>query len=153
LPRAFARVHDRHNSPYTASMGISALSLLGVLPFVLAGSDPAVVYAQLAGLGNAGVFILMALVSVAVVVWFRRNTPTTRQGAWATLVAPSIAATAMTCLVVFALVNFDLVVGDSSANGLLLAALAASFGAGLIVAAVMKARRPDDFLKLGGADR
>lgn len=153
LPRVFARVHDRHRSPYTASLGISALSLLGLVPFVLAGHDPAIVYAQLAGLGNAGVFILMALVSVAVVVWFRRHGTDTGQSRWATLIAPSIAAVAMTCLVVFALANFDLVVGASSANVVLLAVLGASFVGGLIVAAVMKARRPNDFANLGGAGR
>lgn len=153
LPRVFARVHDRHRSPYAASLGISGLSLLGLVPFVMAGSDPAITYAQLAGLGNAGVFILMALVSVAVVVWFRRHGAGTGQSLWATLVAPAISAAAMTCLVVFALTNFDLVVGASSANAILLAILAVAFVAGLIVAAVMKARRPEDFAKLGSAGR
>lgn len=153
LPHVFARVHHRHGSPFAASVGISALSLLGLIPFVLAGNDPAVVYAQLAGLGNAGVFILMALVSVAVVVWFRRHGAGTGQSQWATLIAPSIAAVAMTCLVVFALANFDLVVGASSANVALLAVLGASFAAGLIVAAVMKARRPHAYAALGGANR
>ncbi|WP_173009959.1 APC family permease [Mycolicibacterium sp. P9-64] len=153
LPRLLARVHDRHNSPYAASLGISALSLLGVIPFVLTNNDPAVTYAQLAGLGNAGVFILMALVSVAVVVFFRRHPTTTPHNTWATMVAPSIAAIAMTSLVAFALANFDLVVGASSANTLLLAVLATSFSAGLVVAAVMKARRPAAFLKLGGVGR
>src|SRR5262249_12091968 len=60
LPRGLAHVHGRHKSPHRASIAISVLSLLGVAPFVLAGRDPSLVYAQLAGLGNAGVFILMA---------------------------------------------------------------------------------------------
>lgn len=104
-------------------------------------------------MGSAGVLILMTLVSVAVIVWFRRHRAFTQESPWTTVIAPGIATVAMGCLVVFALTNFDLVAGASSANGALLAALLASFLAGLVVAAVMKARRPEDFLKLGGTDR
>jgi amino acid transporter len=153
VPRTLGHVHGRHKSPHRASIAISVLSLVGVAPFVLAGSDPSKVYGQLAGLGNAGVFILMALVSVAVVVWFRRNSTVNRESTWATLVAPAIAAVAMFSLVIFALSNFDLVVGTSSANFVLLIVLAASFAVGLVIAAVMKARRPADYARLGGAGR
>ena len=153
LPKALGAVHARHRSPYRASMTISILGLVGVSLFALAGSDPAKAYGQLAGVGNAGVFILMALVSVAVVVWFRRHGRDKGENIWATLVAPTIAAIAMTALVVFALANFDLVAGASSSNWILLVVLAASFLAGLVIALVMKVRRPADFDRLGGTDR
>ncbi|OMB79428.1 hypothetical protein A5743_13635 [Mycolicibacterium conceptionense] len=153
LPRGLADVHVRHKSPYRASLTITGLSLLGVTPFVLAGCDPNVVYGQLAGLGNAGVFILMALVSVAVVVFFARHKRRGNETLWATAIAPAIAAIAMFALVIFALSNFDLVVGASSANVLLLGVLAGSFLIGLIVAARLKASRPHDFALLGGAGR
>ncbi|MFC9550208.1 APC family permease [Rhodococcus sp. NPDC056960] len=153
LPTALSAVHGRHRSPYRASMAISALVLVGVGLFAVAGSDPSMAYAQLAGLGNAGVFILMALVSVAVVAWFRRNGKDTGEGAWATLVAPTISAVAMTALVTFALANFELVAGESDSNSILLAVLGAAFVAGLVTAAVMKAKRPADFERLGGQDR
>jgi amino acid transporter len=112
---------------------------------VLAGRDPSTVYGQLAGLGNAGVFILMALVSVAVVVFFRRHDRSEHENLWTTMVAPTLAAIAMCSLVVFALANFDLVVGASSANFVLLILLAASFVIGLVIAAEMKRRRPADY--------
>lgn len=153
LPRGLAHVHGRHKSPHRASIAISVLSLLGVTPFVLAGRDPSLVYGQLAGLGNAGVFILMALVSVAVVVFFRRHNHNEHETLWATTIAPALAAVAMSALVIFALSNFDLVVGASSANYILLIVLGASFVVGLLIAAIMKARRPDDFAQLGGANR
>jgi amino acid transporter len=153
LPQRLARVHHRHKSPHAASITISVLSVCGVAPFVLADSDPAKVYGQLAGLGNAGVFILMALVSAAVVVWFRKNRGATAEGTWSTIIAPSISTVAMVALVTFALLNFDLVVGASSANVLLLGVLAASFVAGLTVALVMRARRPSNYARLGGAGR
>ncbi|MEN2509875.1 APC family permease [Gordonia polyisoprenivorans] len=153
LPKAFGAVHGRHRSPYRASLAISALGFAGVALFALAHSDPAKAYGQLAGLGNAGVFILMALVSVAVVVWFRRHGREKGERLWATTIAPSISAIAMISLVGFALFNFDLVAGESSSNWILLLVLAGSFVAGLIVATVVKIRRPEQFLRLGGIDR
>lgn len=152
LPGALGRAHPRHRSPYRASMAISALGFVGVAVFTVAGRDPSVVYGQLAGLGNAGIFTLMALVSIAVVVWFQRNG---KQGAgvWATLVAPLISAIAMVALVGFALANFDLVAGDAAGNQILLVLLGASFVAGLVLAAYLKARRPAAFRRLGGTDR
>lgn len=153
VPRRLATVHARHKSPYRASIAISVLSLLGVIPFVLASRDPGIVYGQLAGLGNAGVFILMALVSVAVVAFFARHPRRSDETIWATTIAPAVAAVAIFALVIFALSNFDLVVGASSANVILLGVLAASFAVGLVVAAWMKHRRPDAFALLGGAGR
>ncbi|KUI31710.1 APC family permease [Mycobacterium sp. GA-2829] len=153
LPRGLADVHHRHKSPYRASIAISVLALLGVAPFAVADRDPGVVYGQLAGLGNAGVFILMALVSVAVVAFFARHDRRADESRWATTIAPAVSAVAMFALVLFALSNFDLVVGASSANVILLGALTAAFVVGLLVAAWMKKRRPDDFALLGGAGR
>lgn len=153
LPRRLSDVHSRHKSPYRASVAISVVSGLGVAPFVIADRDPNLVYGQLAGLGNAGVFILMALVSVAVVVFFRRHERSQHENLWATLIAPALAAIAMFALVTFALANFDLVVGESSANFVLLIVLAGSFVIGLAVAMHMKARRPADYQLLGGAGR
>ncbi|MEE6165487.1 MULTISPECIES: APC family permease [unclassified Mycolicibacterium] len=153
LPRKLADVHTRHNSPYRASVAITVLSLLGVTPFVLADRDPSIVYGQLAGLGNAGVFILMALVSVAVVVFFARHERRSDETVWATTIAPALAAVALFALVIFALSNFDLVVGSSSANMVLLSVLAASFLIGVVIAAWMRSRRPAAFELLGGAGR
>jgi hypothetical protein len=59
----------------------------------------------------------------------------------------------MFSLVVFALANFDLIVGASSANFVLLIVLAASFVIGLVIAAEMTRRRPADYELLGGAGR
>jgi hypothetical protein len=134
-------------------VAITLLSLLGVTPFVVADRDPSIVYGQLAGLGNAGVFILMALVSVAVVVFFARHDRRSDETLWATTVAPALAAVAIFALVTFALSNFDLVVGSSSANVVLLSVLAASFLIGVVIAAWMRSRRPAAFELLGGAGR
>jgi amino acid transporter len=153
LPRGLSEVHVRHKSPYRASVAISVLSLLGVAPFVVADRDPSIVYGQLAGLGNAGVFILMALVSVAVVAFFARHERRQDETLWSTTIAPAVAAIAMFALVIFALSNFDLVVRSSSANFILLIVLAASFAVGLVIAAWMKRRRPVAYGLLGGAGR
>lgn len=153
LPASLSAVHHRHRSPYRASAAVSALTWIGVAAFAVAGTDPAVAYGQLAGLGNAGVFVLMTLVSAAVVVWFRRNRTVRQESVWVTTVAPGVSAVALTALLVFALLNFNLVAGDADGNTVLLLALASAFVIGFVVASVIKVRRPNDFHRLGGADR
>lgn len=149
LPRYLGTVHPRFGSPARASITISALVLVGTSIFAIDGSDPATLYAQMAGLGNLGIFFLMALVSIAVIAWFRR-TSAPRAKLWVTTIAPVISAAALIWLVIFSVSNFDLVVGGQPGENLgLLVVLGASFTAGLVVAAILRSRKPDIYQRLG----
>lgn len=150
LPRFFGTVHPRFKAPSHASMTISALVLVGNGLFVLNGSDPGVLYGQMAGLGNIGIFFLMALVSIAVVVWFRRTKRQEGDNLWKTLIAPIIAAVFLVALVTFSIANFDLVVGGQPGENLgLLVVLGISFALGLVIALIMKFKRPASYRAIG----
>lgn len=154
LPRFIGAVHPRFKSPARASVACSAISAIVLLIFIVAGSDPDLTYAQLAGVGSTGVIILMALVSVAVVVWFRRNPKLDGENLWKTFIAPLISAAFMFALLIFALTNYDLVVGGAPGEyDWLLLFLALPLVIGLIVAPVLRSRRPEQYDRIGGYDR
>ena len=156
LPKYFGYAHDRFKSPARASSAISILALAALVPFVVADSDPGLLYGQLAGLGSTGVIVLMALVSIAVVVWFRRNAAAeaARSSIWKTLIAPVVSAALLLALTGYVVANFELVVGGEPGEKLgLLLVLAATFVAGLVVATVLKVRDPERFARLGGSSR
>lgn len=154
LPRALGAVHPRFKSPSRASVTVSIIGVITVLAFALLGSDPGVAYAQLAGLGSTGIIFLMALVSVAVVVWFLVKDRKSPENIWKSLIAPVIAAVVLIAVVVYALANFEFVVGGGPGENLvLLLALGGVFVAGIVIASVIKVRRPADYDRIGGSDR
>ena len=154
LPRALGAVHPRFKSPSRASITVSVLGILAIVVFAILGSDPGVVYAQLAGLGSVGIIFLMALVSVSVVVWFRVKDRTSPENIWKSLIAPVIAAVILIAVDVYAIANFELVVGGAPGQNLiLLVTLGVVFLAGIVIASVIKVRRPADYERIGGSDR
>lgn len=153
LPRSLARVHPRHKSPHTASNATAAIVAAGLLPFLLAGTDPSTLYGQLGGLGSTGILILMAMVSLAVVVWFRRNPDLRRHTVgWNALVAPLAAFAAFSTIVVLVVLHFELVVGGNAGQslGLLIVLGAALFG-GMVLAIFFRYSRPRLYAGLGSA--
>ncbi|WP_053387693.1 APC family permease [Leucobacter japonicus] len=154
LAKAIGGVHPRFRSPYRASLVSSMIAAATVLAFAIGNSDPNFTYAALAGVGSTGIIMLMVLVSASVVVWFRRNPKEPGENLWKTLIAPLASTLFFLTLAIFALVNYDLVVGGAPGElDWLLLILAAPFLAGLIVALVLKSRNPDQYALIGGTDR
>lgn len=146
LPRSLAHVHETHRSPHRASIAISVLSLLGASPFIFTGSPD---YGQLAAVGSIGILILMGLVCIAIVAFFHRSGRTQHGSLWVTTIAPALSAAVVFALAVFALSDL----GSSPTIVISTAVLAASFVAGLIIATRMRSGRPEEFERLGGAER
>jgi amino acid transporter len=89
LHRACGRSHPKHRSPHVASATQTVVAAAFIIVFALAGMDPVTqVFAWMAGTATLGVLALMALTSVAVLVFFRRSRADTR--VWHTLVAPAL---------------------------------------------------------------
>lgn len=153
LPPYLARVHDRHKSPHTASTTTAVVVAIGLLPFLLAGTDPSVLYGQLAGLGSTGILALMALVSLAVIVWFRRRPELRLQfTSWKVVVAPFIAFAALSLVIVLVIVHFELVVGGDAGQSLgLLLILGAALLLGIAAAVFFRFSRPAIYGRLGSA--
>lgn len=114
LPSYFAAVHHRHGSPHRSSVLAAVLVGVILLPFVFAGIDGSTLYAELTGLSSVGVLTLMALVSLAVIVWFARTGIPAGANRFKVFVAPGIAFLALAATVAMALANFNLVVGGDT---------------------------------------
>ena len=152
LPNWLSAVHPRHASPYRASL-VAAIAVAVILvPFVLAGVDPSFLQGAGSGIGTAGVLILMALVSLAVPLWFKRNGVPAGESRWKVFVAPIVSFILIGAVVIFALVRFDLLVGGAPGQYLwMLFILLGVLLAGCAVALYFRSARPDWYAKLGRA--
>lgn len=128
-------------SPGAASIAVSVAAAVIVIVFTLAGADPYThTFIWLNAIGIPGIIGLQALCSAAVVAFFRRDAH--GHGVFTRLVAPTVAAVALTGTVILIAVNYDLLTGAGAAvNTVLLLVLPVTFGAGLVVARITRARR------------
>ncbi|MER7495614.1 APC family permease [Streptomyces pharetrae] len=143
LPKALARVHPRHGSPYVAGLAQSVLGAIVVLAFAAAGADP---YGQLLlwvnTPGMLGLLALQLLAAVAVPLYFRRIRH--QEGVLRTLVAPLVAAVLLTAALGLVVTHLAEFTGASTTVNTVLAALVpAVFLAGLLLARRLRRRRPD----------
>ncbi|MGK4578566.1 APC family permease [Kitasatospora sp. HPMI-4] len=155
LPPAFAAIHPRHRSPWIGGTAQSALAALCVVAAAVTGADP---YTQfflwVNSPGVVGILLLQALAAFAVFAFFRRN-PAAAAGTspLRTAVAPVLAgvlligATALVCW------RLDLFTDASAAvNWSLIAIVPVVFLAGVGLALRMRARRPEQYAKLGSTE-
>lgn len=105
LPHGLSRTHPKFKSPHIASFTQSGLAILWVslFAFFLGTDDPnaqayVAVYTMLAVLGTMLLLILQAVVSIAIIAYFRAN-PSDDAGVISTLIAPVIAFVAQVYLV------------------------------------------------------
>ncbi len=74
LPKGLARVGVHSGGPLAGSIVQSALALIVVVIFALAGADPILaLFTWLSGMSAVGVILLMAGTSAAVVGYFRKS--------------------------------------------------------------------------------
>ncbi|MFD7457008.1 MULTISPECIES: APC family permease [unclassified Streptomyces] len=143
LPKALARVHPRHGSPYVAGLAQTVLGAVVVLAFALAGADP---YGQLLlwvnTPGMLGLMALQLLAALAVPLYFRRVSH--REGALRTVVAPVVAALLLAAAIALVVAHLDQFTGASpTVNTVLVALVPAVFLAGLALAQALRRRRPE----------
>jgi amino acid transporter len=114
LPTALGRTHPRHRSPHIASITQSVVALIIVLLFLwranTEGGDPAfsVAYLQVYGLmavmGVVSILAIQALVSIAILNYFRTHHAADHHW-WTTTTAPIIAAVTQAYVLYLALSN------------------------------------------------
>ncbi len=113
LPRQLGWTHSRYQSPHIASVFVSAVAMTVLGGFMLAGADPfGEVYSWLVGVGTVGVLVLMALVSLAVIVFFRRSRLDSRP--WHTIIAPLLGVAGLIYALVMSIRQFGVLAGTSS---------------------------------------
>ncbi len=126
-------IHIRHGSPHRASLAQTVSAVLVVGAFAVAGADPVrQLFTWLAGLATVAILILMALTSVAVVVFFRRTGLDRRW--WHSRVAPVLGTVCLLLVTAMVLRNFAILVGGSwTVADILLAVVGVVFLAGAVV--------------------
>lgn len=133
LPKALARVTKRSQAPASAAFANGVVVMIIVMAFLLAGSDPIeVIYAWFVALGTVGFIVMMALASLAIIVFFIREK--LERGFWTTRVAPVIAFLIMIAVLLIALQNYDaMLFSDGATAKLLLWLIPIAFAGGALL--------------------
>ncbi|WP_411720001.1 APC family permease [Mycetocola sp.] len=159
LPSGLASVRSRSSAPWAGSVVQTIVAIVVVISFSIGeiGWNPEngpfavlILFTWLTNTGAFGLVLLMALVSVAVVGYFRRD----RRGVGigSRLVAPIIAAVSLAAVAVLILVNFDVLLGQAESNALtfLLPAIVVVPGVlAMLWARRLRRTRPDTYRRIG----
>jgi len=147
--KSLGRVHEVHGSPHVAGYAQSAVAAAILAAFVASGADPyTVVFSFMSALAVIGILAVQALVSVAVIRFFRRTK--TRHGIWTTTLAPALGLVGLVSALVLVIANLPLLTGS---EGPVVAAfpygMALVFLVGAGFALFLRRRRPDLYASLG----
>jgi amino acid transporter len=156
LPAGLGHVHHAHLSPSRSSFAQTITGGALVVVFGVLGLDPVLeVFTWLAGVATLAIVVLMAVASVAVIVWFSRSTG--ERSIARTLLAPSLGLIGLVVAAVAIAANFPMLVGDVNAAGVPrwgalsigLVGLVLLFPAiGWVQGTVMKKARPQAYERL-----
>jgi len=117
LPRRLGDVHHRHLSPHTSSLVQTVTAAVLIVAFAVLGLDPVLqVFTWFAGVATLAIAILMAITSVAVIVYFTRR----KRGVasiWHTVIAPVLGLLGLIGSAVIITAYFPVLVGDVDAAG------------------------------------
>ncbi|MEH3090365.1 MAG: APC family permease [Microbacterium arborescens] len=159
LPDRLSRVHARHLSPHVSSLVQTATAGILTAVFAAMGLDPLLqVFTWFSGVATLAIVLLMALTSIAVIVYFVRTRRDRRT--WHTRVAPLLGLIGLIVAAVMIAVNFPMLVSDVDADGtpvfgatsIALLSLIVLFPLiGLVQAAWVRSRRPAAYTKLTDA--
>ena len=156
LPSKLGIAHKRHHSPYLASIFTSALEILAVVCIALAtgleaaGDAAFTIYIRANGLGATTIVFLMCLVSVAVLVYFRRESAGLQLNLWRSLVAPGAGLIGLATVLVLGLANIDALIGAGpTVSSLLAMLLPLVFILAFGYANWLKSRKPSVYARIG----
>ena len=157
LPGWLDATGRRSGAPVAGSLAQSALALVVILVFAVAGAgseDPLfpvlTLFTWLTNMGAFGLVLLMALASMAVVGYLRHLSA--EYSAWTRLIAPGLAAVGLVLLFGVIVANFNVLIGTEDATVLswLLPAIVLVPGLfGTLWARWLRAARPDTYRGIG----
>jgi amino acid transporter len=151
LPRRLAYVSPHSHAPVAGSLVQSALALVMLFIFAVAGigSEYGPLYpvltffTWLTNTGAFGLVLLLVLISLAVIGYFRKHAE--EYSVWTRIVAPALAAALLGTVFILIVVNFDVLIGTEGTSPLswILPAVALVPGAlGVLWGLYLKAARP-----------
>lgn len=142
--------HRIHQSPHVGSSVQTLISAVVVLVFAAAGADPILqLFAWFSSLAALSLILLMALTSVAVLAYFRKH-PELNLGIVRRFVLPAFSGIALVCVLILAVVHFEVLTGSSQliSYGLCLL-IPFSLMVGVMLAARLRRISPERFRVLG----
>ncbi|MEA5456164.1 APC family permease [Sinomonas sp. JGH33] len=156
---AWLEARSRHGAPKAGSLVQTGIAVVVVAAFALAGSGSDLgplypvltLFTWLTNAGAMGLVLLMAIVSVSVVGFFRRRR-VLAGGAWSAVVAPSIGAVALAVVFGLIVANFDVLLGQTETTpvSFVLPALIIVPGiAGILWALRLRQRDPELYRRIG----
>lgn len=156
LPRRLGAVHSRHGSPHQSSLAQSATAAALIVLFAVLGLDPILqVFTWFSGVATLAIAALMAVTSVAIIVYFLRTRSDGR--IWNTVVAPVLGLIGLLMAATIIALNFPMLVGDVDEQGapvfgltslILLGLIVLLPAIGVIQALVLRARRRDSYERI-----
>ena len=147
LPRRLGKAHPKHGSPSIASATVAVIGLTLSLPFL--GMDGVTWYSWMFGIMAYSILIVMAVTSLAVIVYFRR-TPH-EESTWNTLIAPVLGFLGLITVIAITSFYFPVLVGGSTALGVVFQLLVVGAAVlGFCLAATWKRRKPQVYNSIGG---
>ncbi|WP_396656565.1 APC family permease [Microbacterium sp.] len=162
LPHGLAAVRPRQDAPWAGSLTQTVLAAIVVIGFAIAGAGselgilfPVVtLFSWLTNTGALGLVLLMAIVSLAVVGYFRRDPRDV--GVGSRLVAPIVAFLALTTVLVLIIANFNVLLDQAQVDAVtfILPAIIVIPGIlGVLWGLWLKSARPEIYENIGhGAD-
>jgi amino acid transporter len=150
LPASLGQTHARHQSPHLGSILQTVLALVVVGIFILTEQDPVLgLFTWLTNVATLSVITLMALVSFAVIAFFRKN-PGLEPSAFKSSIAPAVGGILLAIIGVMVVVHFPDLTGANQALAYGLVALVPIAGVlGIIVANQLKQQSGARFAELG----
>lgn len=109
-----ARTHARHGTPWVASIVQSVVIVAAITICGLVGLDPMQsVFAWCSVICTIAILLLQGMVSIAVLVFFKRN-PELRTSFWSSTLAPALATVGLATALYKVIQNLDVLSGSSS---------------------------------------
>lgn len=142
LPAKFSAIHPKLNSPYIASLTVSAIAISALIPMYILVADGATLYGKINGLGCVGIIVLMSLVSLSVLVWFFKEGYLKTRNYFVAVIAPLLSLLALVTTAFYIVQNVELVLGgEVGENTHYLYILVLSFVIGVLLAGYYKYKR------------
>jgi len=147
LPAALGQVSAKHRSPARASFATSIVSVVVTVIVALIQLDPVVqIYSWFTGAATLGIIAMMALTSLAIIVFFRRRGGDRRL--WSTLIAPVLGFIGLAIVLGMILANYPDFTGSVQSAVIIAVLLVVIFILGMIRAFALRRQRPDKYAQL-----
>ncbi|RAX43789.1 amino acid permease [Arthrobacter sp. AQ5-06] len=158
IPPILAAVRRHSGAPFAGSLAQTAIAVVVTVAFAVAGSGSELgelypvltMFTWLTNDGAMGLVLLMAIVSLSVIGFFRRRRHGV--GLWARLIAPILGVVLLGIVFVLILQNFNVLLGqsESTAASFILPALIVLPGlAGVVWGLYLRKARPEVYRKVG----